>query len=163
VRIRSRAAASAAAMLACGIIAATANAAATTLAEPFVTEMISCTGEPVVLEGTIHTKTTVNLPPSGGGMTSTEINLSGVTGTGMLSGARYVDSRQYTETSRFSPDPTGGSTGTVEFSEVLNRQGEDGLLVVGDDLHARLLVHVTFNASGNPTATKVEAPPPECR
>lgn len=146
-----------------GIQATSASADSTSYSMPFTSEATSCTGEPLLMTGTIHLRTTFNQSTAGTILIGQEANLSGVKGTGMMSGVRYVMNRQFTDFSRSSAVPTGGFSSTFEFKELLTRQGESGTLVLGDDFYARILVHLTANANGVPTATKVEFPEAECR
>jgi hypothetical protein len=127
--------------------AATANADGTSVTVP-VAGMIDspCTAEPVFITGSAHLMVNAST-----GHVTDEANLQGVSGVGLLTGYHYVDQTQQTEWSRFKTD--GSSAGHYEFSEHLIRQREASTLVVstGDDLYAKILLHVSFDANGTPT------------
>jgi hypothetical protein len=113
----------------------------------------TCTGDTVVIQGTSHFKFTFN-STSTGGQTEAEMNLTGVSGTAPLSGARYVMNTQSSEVSHFSFDPTGHDVEQVEMDQLLNRLGNGGQFVLGDDLYVRVLAHLTVNANGVPTVDR---------
>jgi hypothetical protein len=118
-----------------------------------------CTGEFIAIEGFAHYKTHFDTT---GDRThfSFEVNLQDVRGVALPSGATYVLISQVSQSFNVSaPFP---AEQTVEISQHLVRQGEDGTLVLEDDLHFKFLFHVTVNANGTMTAEKDEQTV-ECR
>jgi hypothetical protein len=140
-----------------GLVAGSASAATTISgSDPFGgTVDNTCTGDMVVVQGTAHFKFTFNSTATGG-QTEGEMNLTGVTGTAPLSGARYVMNTQSSDVSHFSFDPLGHDVEQVEMDQILNRLGNDGLFVLGDDLYVRVLAHLTVNANGVPTVDRYD-------
>jgi hypothetical protein len=155
MKIRSLAACLASAAAVAGLAAADAAAATTLTGSDPVSGMVTntCTGDGVLIQGTSHFKFTFN-DTSTGGQTEVEMNLTGVSGVAPLSGARYVMNTQSSEVSHFSFDPTGHDVEQVEMDQLLNRQGNDGTFVLGDDLYVRVLAHLTVNANGVPTVDR---------
>lgn len=136
------------AILAASAGASTASGAGQSVTMPFTAAPFTspCTGEPMLITGTSHM-----VFNSSGGQITGEANLQGVSGTGLVTGLRYVDQTQQTDWTRLTPD--GGSAGHVEFSEHLIRQKETTTLAVpdGDDFYAKILLHVVFDSNGTPT------------
>src|SRR4051794_5258166 len=98
----------AAAAVAAGLMAPS-SAAATTItgSDPVAgTVTNTCTGEQVVIQGASHFKFTFN-DTARGGQIEGEMNLTGVSGTALVSGARYVMNTQESDVSHFSFDPAG--------------------------------------------------------
>jgi len=121
---------------------------------PVVSE---CTGEPIVLtKGTSHYKATSD-PSDDGFKFQIESNLSGISGVGATSGARYVMQVQQSE--MVHADLTNSQT-TIETTTNLTRQRESSginlLLGPGDDYRLHVITHLTVNANGVPTAEKLE-------
>ena len=134
-----------------GLVLAAAAAAGNAVATdtPFTGSMESCTGESVALEGTEHTTTEAST--SSGKLQFHVTDHTSAMSAVTLSGARYVysDTTSDTTTADFDSVP---SEFTSERTMVLNRVGEDGGLIAGDDMYIHTLVHVTVNANGVPTA-----------
>jgi hypothetical protein len=105
-----------------------------------------CTGELVLVNGTIHTTFRTTESSSGNVSVTTTSNTQGVTGTGVLSGARY----SLSETQMSSFTMSRGSTTTNIVSLRFLRSGETGL---PDDFTLHIRFQVTVNAGGVPTAT----------
>jgi hypothetical protein len=80
-----------------------------------------------------------------------ESNLTGVTGTGTISGARYVMNDQTSDMQHADFDPLGNAQQTMEESTTLTRQGESGALLTGDDFRLHVLLHLTVS-NGVPRA-----------
>jgi hypothetical protein len=145
MRIRSLAACMAVAAATVGASAASAQAATTTFDLPVSgTVPNDCTGEMVAIDGTSHNKVTDNSSLSGIKY-QIEGNLTGVKGTGVLSGARYVMNDQTSDMSHAEFDALGNVQQTMEESTILTRQGESGALVMGDDFRLHVLVHLTVS------------------
>jgi hypothetical protein len=143
--------------LACGVLAAGPAAAdpAITFDQPISGVVVnSCTGEPVAIEGKLHTK-------QSGSVTATgikyqiEMNLAGVKGV-TPAGARYVETTQSTDVSHAEFDPGGNVQQNLEMSDHLIRLGEDRSFVMGDDFYLKVLAHLTVNANGVPTVSRYD-------
>jgi hypothetical protein len=108
-----------------------------------------CTGEAVAVTGYLHLQAGVTF--TDGVLTHSEVhvNLQGVSGVALVTGARYADSENSNEVMNFNPPQ---SEETTELTTNLVRQGES---VTMDDFHSKLLIHVTINANGVPTAEVV--------
>lgn len=143
--------------------AGAANASAETINEDFPFRgpvPSSCTGETIAMEGTAHLKTTDN-SSSDGIKSQIEMNLTGVKGIGMLTGARYVMNSQSSEMAHAELDPDGNAQMTTEQTFILTRQGETGALLTGDELltgddfRFHVILHLTVT-KGVPTAVKTD-------
>jgi hypothetical protein len=103
-------------------------------------------GEPIFLEGTLHTVAHTTTDPTGGFFVKLQFHIQGQ-GEGLSSGDKYV----YNNMSNFNHNsPTGADlniTHTAAFRII--RQGSD---TTTDDLNARAVFHVTVNANGEVTA-----------
>ena len=156
MRVRSWMACMAIVVVAAG--AGAANASAETINEdvlftgPFTS---SCTGETIAMEGTTHIKTTTNSSRDGDTKSQIEMNLTGVRGIGMLTGARYVMNTQSSEMAHAEADPDGNAQMTTEQTIILTRQGETGALLTGDDFRLHVIFHFTVT-KGVPTAVKTD-------
>lgn len=143
MRIRSWTACMAVVAATCGAGAATASAATITFDVP-VSGMVlnECTGEWVAITGTQHFKETDNSSLAGLKF-QIESNLIGVKGTSVPSGARYVMNGQSSDMQHAEFDPFGDAQVTMENSTIMNRQGETGALMAGDDFRLYALAHLT--------------------
>jgi hypothetical protein len=105
--------------------------------------MNDCTGELVAVAGTEHFKATDNTS-----LTDTksqlEMNLTGASGIGLVSGARYVMNNQTSTMDHQEFDPLGDAQLTMETSTIFNRQGETAGLMAGDDSRLHVLAHLTI-------------------
>ena len=110
-----------------------------------------CNGEFVNVQGMIHMTEGLTVDANGTHSHVT-VNLVGVKGIAIGSGARYVESDTQTETSNFQFD--GASEANVVETQILNRLGEDGTL---DDLRYHLRFHMTMNANGVITVDRTES------
>src|SRR4051794_14852930 len=131
--IRSLTASLTVAAVAAGVGASSAPAATITFDVPFSgTVMNDCTGELATVSGTRHVKQTDNSSLTGI-KSQIEMNLTGVKGV-TPTGVRYVMNDQTSDMQHADFDPFGNAEMTMEESTLLNRQGETGALLMGDDL-----------------------------
>jgi hypothetical protein len=116
------------------------------------TTFTSCTGEAIAFEGFLHFKVHVDTTTSGTTHSSVELNWQDVKGVGLLSGASYVLIEQISS----SVNASGPFPAELNFeaSAHFMRQGEDGTLVLGDDLHIKAFAHLTVNANGIVTVNR---------
>jgi hypothetical protein len=115
-----------------------------------------CTGEDVVLEGTMHT--VVHFSTSGDRVHFGEdVRLTGMQGT-TLTGVRYVEMDVNNQQANVTP--LGQTAITAERTAILTRLGET--FGDPDDFHIHVIAHMTLNANGVPTVDKVESRN-ECR
>jgi hypothetical protein len=109
----------------------------------------ACADELVLLTGRIHFLMHVTIDESGGMSFVSENNFQDVSGIGLTTGTQYrgVDSRG-------SHTSSSGPSDQVEVTnrEVIGLISEDS----SPNLRSRFLVHLTFNANGEPTATVVD-------
>jgi hypothetical protein len=113
-----------------------------------------CTGEEVVINGTMHVKATDNTSPAAIKY-QLEANLTGVTGTALVTGARYVMNNQNSDMGHAEFGAFGNVQQTIETSTILTRQGETGTFLVGDDFRLHAIAHLTIS-KGVPRAEKIE-------
>jgi hypothetical protein len=129
-------------MAAAGTWAATASAATTNFDIPITGSVVSlCTGDTVLITGTMHVKATDNSSVDGL-KSQMEMNLTGVKGT-TVTGARYVMNDQVSDMQHADFDPFGNAQMTTENTTILTRLGESGALVTGDDFRLHVLTHLT--------------------
>ena len=142
--------------------AGAANASAEVLANesvPFAGSVPSlCPGFPelIAVEGTMHTKTAGSVSQDGDTKSQIETNITGVQGIGMLTLKKYVMNVQSSEMAHTEADPEGGMQATTQQTLILTRQGETGALLTGDDFRLHVIIHLTQNSNGVPTAGKVD-------
>src|SRR4051812_31167088 len=119
-----------------------------------------CTAEWVVITGTQHVKTTDNSSLAGLKY-QIESNLTGVKGI-TASGARYVMNDQTSDMQHAEFDPFGeAGQVTMENTTIMNRQGENGALIAGDDFRLPVVAHLTVaNGVAQPDKTDLQA---DCR
>ena len=87
--------------------------------------------------------------------TSVDVRMTGVKGTALVSGARYVAMEVNNQQHSFSLD--GAPTDFTDvLSHHLTRLGEHGTFIEGDDLRFHSIIHMTVNANGVVTADKSE-------
>jgi hypothetical protein len=140
---------------ACGVGAASASAETINFYLPVSgTVTNDCTGEKVAINGTMHVKATDNTSPAGIKY-QLEANLTGVTGTALVTGARYVMNDQTSDMGHAEFGAFGNVQQTLETSTVLTRQGETGTFLVGDDFRLHTIAHLTMS-KGVPRAEKFE-------
>jgi hypothetical protein len=140
------------------LVFAGAGAADNSITVPYVNEASNdCNGEIVEVQGTMHIgeHSTTN---ANGTHDEFTINLVGVKGVALGSGARYVESDTDTGSDYISTDFVPTEITHVE-TRILTRLGEDGTL---DDLRYYLRFHMTINANGVPTVDRTESSI-ECR
>jgi hypothetical protein len=152
MRIRSWTAALAIAIALTAAPAASAETA--TFSEPFAAEVPNeCTGDVFSAVGTVHMKLTSSITLTGL-KSQVEMNLTGVQGT-TLTGVRYVMNSQTSDMSHADFDPDGDAQQTTEQTLIMNRQGETGALLTGDDFQLHVITHLTVT-NGVAKATKFD-------
>lgn len=134
------------------LVLAAAGAADTSMTVPYSNVAFNdCNNEFVNVQGMIH-MTEGSTVDANGTHFHVTINLVGVKGVAIGSGARYVESDTTTQTSNFHFD--GASEANAEETRILNRLGEDGTL---DDVRYHLRFHMTVNANGVITVDRTES------
>ena len=142
-----------------GAGATSASAATITFSQPVsgIMPPNQCNGEEILFNGTLHIKQTDNSSPTTPIKSQIEMNLTGVTGIGALTGARYIVSDQVSD--MLHADPDGGDVQqTFKQSMLVTRQGETGALPIpsdGDDFRLHWLIHFTAT-NGVPKAQRNE-------
>jgi hypothetical protein len=145
MRIRSYAASVAIAAVTAGACASSASAETITFDVPFSGLVPNpCTGELMQVTGTQHFKETGSITLSGS-KSQLEMNLTGAKGIGVVTGARYVMNDQTSSMDHAEFDPFGNAQMTMETSTLMNRQGESGALITGDDWRLHVLAHLTIS------------------
>jgi len=123
------------------------------------TQFNRCVDELVTTTGTVHivehTTTTQN-----GQTRSYSYEYQGMTGTGMLSGVRYIETHVANQSSYFSTSPPPLEVTDTE-TLVLNRVAPNGA-VTDDDYLLHVSAHMTISASGQVTDKSLDFKP-ECR
>ena len=144
-------------LLTLALLAKPAQAQAETITDndrsTFDGSFISCTGEFVFIEGTMHTVAHTTIDENGGFHTTFHLNTQG---RGVSdSGAKYVFHNVFNQHLVF----TDASNATLTQTIKLIRQGS---ATPTDDATLKFLIHVTINANGEVTAdvSKFEA---ECK
>jgi hypothetical protein len=118
---------------------------------PISDTFFSCTGEGVLVQGTLHTVSHTFNDANGGFHTKFQFNLKGQ-GEGALSGDKYVFHHVFNDHLNASTGPLNRTlTQTVKFI----RQGSDKT-TPADDVNSRLVIHVTVNANGEVTTEFVK-------
>jgi hypothetical protein len=102
-----------------------------------------CTGEPVLIEGTLHTVAHTTIDANGGYHTKFQYNLKGQ-GEGLDSGDKYL----YNDTFGYNVNSTGAINQTQTETFKITSQGSGSAT---DDLQGKVLYHVTVNANGEVT------------
>jgi|SRR5919108_2380185 hypothetical protein len=118
-----------------------ASAETVTFSEPFeVTVLNNClvVPEPVLIQGTLHIKSTGTLTLDGL-KSQVEVNTSGVTGTAPFD-VKYTMNSQSSDMQHASDDD---AQQTFEQTLNMTRQGETGTFVMGDDARFHMIVHLT--------------------
>jgi hypothetical protein len=151
-------------LAALGIVIASALAFATAVSADVVmnsnepwseTPFSDCTGETVLLEGTVHSVVRFSFS-NGRTHIGSSSSWSALKGTGMTSGARYVETRIENFGGNMDSDVMPMETNT-ETIQILTRLGEDGAFVMGDDLRVHISAHMTVNANGTVTADHTDS------
>ena len=140
-------------LAASALVFATAGAADNSTTLPYMaTAENTCNGELVDVQGTMqmeeHTTTNEN-----GVHYQITMNLAGVKGVAVLTGARYVESLNDTEETNISSDFVPFEADHV-VTQILTRLGEDGS---ADDMRYYLRFHMTVNANGVPTVDRTDS------
>jgi hypothetical protein len=110
-----------------------------------------CRAEQFVVTGFLHTKNHVTVGLDGSIHMYTGFNFQDVHGTA-ASGARYVMTAESNRSWNSAADGAP-QEGNYVANLLMNRLGEDGLPVLGDDLYQKILAHYTVNGNG---VTKVD-------
>jgi hypothetical protein len=116
----------------------------------------NCTGEEVLVEGTLHTVTQSVTDEEDRVHDHSSDNLSNVTAVGRTSGDEYI--LQGLNHAEFNGSPTSSDTSTASFTTRFIRVGPD---TPEDDLLASGFLHFTINANGEVTS-EVELFKVEC-
>jgi hypothetical protein len=128
---------------------------------PLATSTFSdCTDELVLVQGNLHVLVREGTSPSGREHIAEAVHFTGVKGTGLVSGVRYIE--MDVQNTQANITPFGQQEFTAERTMNLTRLGEDGTFGDGDDLRAHVIAYMTFNANGVPSAEKFDART-ECR
>jgi hypothetical protein len=127
---------------------------------PFAATTLSdCTGELVALVGEMHTL--VRFGESGDRQHfGFDVHITGVKGTGLPSGARYVE--MDVQNTQANVTPLGQQEFTAERTMNLTRLGEDKTFGDGDDMRVHVVAHMTVDANGVVRVDKTDATN-ECR
>jgi hypothetical protein len=148
-------------VLAGALVAATCAAAGpgVSTTEPFTYGMTNpCTGEAFVGDGTLHTTMSENLSASGNIESHLEARIDGLKAV-TLTGKKYV----VQDTFNWQFTIAKGSEETFDIVAHYVRVGEDGSLVLGDDFYEYMKTHITANANGMVTASKVDTNNQPCQ
>jgi hypothetical protein len=136
----------AALFITCTTLTATATAFAGTIVNqtmPLVTSTFSdCTGELVLVEGNLHVLVREGTSSGGREHVAEAVHFTGVKGTGLVSGARYVE--MDVQNTEANITPVGQQEFTAEGTMNLTRLGEDTTFGDGDDMLVHLIAHMTF-------------------
>ncbi len=114
-----------------------------------------CTGEMFDSTGYFHTKTHQSVSLDGRLNTTTEFNFEDIKGIALVTGATYIAAAETSSSWQRDFDFVPQSR-TDEDDVVMNRLGEDGTFVLGDDLYQKILMHYTVNANGTVTVNQVD-------
>lgn len=147
MRFGSRTACMAVAAVLAGAVANPAHAATMNFDMPINgTATNSCTGEDLLIDGTVHVKVTDNSTVFGI-KSQIEMNLTGLKATTLVTGARYVMNQQSSDMQHAEFDAFGDAQLTIEESTLMNRQRETnaGILLTdpGDDFLLHTVTHLT--------------------
>jgi hypothetical protein len=133
-----------------GVTGAGAGTAVATTAPFSTVEDNPCTSEMVAITGNVHLLFAGNTSGSGTEQSHAEANLQGVTGIGVMTGAKYVAVDTSSHTLVFDTD-LAPFHAKDEETALLVRQGETGTFFSGDDFYLHMLAHATVNANGTVT------------
>jgi hypothetical protein len=155
-------------LLAIGVVltvtAAPAAAVATTFSQQAAQTIYNpCTGEPVLVTGTVHIEQRESVSTTGAIHYQTTVHSTGFRGTTLdpINPVRYTASDVVTT----ETNQVGATETTFNQTQVYNRLGNDGRLILGDDFRAHLAVHATVNAKGDISSLRVVdvEPDPKCQ
>ena len=143
-----------------GVAATALGATIVNATSPFAATTVSdCTGESVAVEGEMHTL--VRFGQSGDRQHfGFDVHLTGVTGIGLVSGARYTE--MDVQNTQANVTPLGPQEFTAERTMNLTRLGEDTTFGDGDDMRLHVIAHMTVDANGVVRVDKTDATN-ECR
>jgi hypothetical protein len=102
----------------------------------------ACTGETILLSGSVHMLTSTTIDENGGMHLHTQFNLAGVGGE-TEAGVKYHVQNTFTRTDILLPSGAGNG-GTIQSVRFVSQGNEP-------DLVLRLLLHITVNANGELT------------
>jgi hypothetical protein len=114
-----------------------------------------CTGEFFSITGFFHTKVHMSTTLDGRMNTTTEFNLESVKGVVVATGVTYVETAE-TSTMWNRDLDSVPQTSNYESHVLMNRLGEDGSFIAGDDSYSKVLMHYTVNANGTVTVQRAE-------
>jgi len=118
-------------------------------------ETNACTGEEFYATGYFHIKTHQSVSLDGRLNTTTEFNFEDIKGIALVTGATYIEAAETSSSWQRDFDFVPQSS-TYEDDVVMNRLGENGTFVLGDDLYQKVLMHYTVNANGTLTANQFD-------
>ncbi len=122
-----------------------------------------CNGEMFSATGIAHLLTSENTSTSGTTLVHNEVSVSGVEAVTLVGNKKYVviDSEDHT----FVFDTVAGFPAEVTDEVTLQfiRAGEDGSLVLGDDFYYDFRAHITVDANGTTTVSRIETEPLRCQ
>jgi hypothetical protein len=141
-----------------GVTSAWADPAVST-STPFTYDGVNmCTGEAFMGTGTLHTTMREGLSASGNLESHWYVRIDGLKAV-TVSGKTYVVQDVFAHDFTFSK----ASEDTFVIVAHYVRVGEDGTFVLGDDFYEYLRTHATANATGVPTAFKVDTNDQPCQ
>jgi hypothetical protein len=117
-----------------------------------------CAGEEFIGDGTMHTIATDNLSASGNIEFHLDVRLDGLKAV-TLTGKKYV----VQDTFDWQLTISKASEETFAIVAHYVRVGEDGTYVLGDDFYEYMRTHITANANGTITASKVDVSSQPCQ
>lgn len=123
-----------------------------------------CTGEMLVATGTLVEDVDLTTSPDGRTHFRSRVSFHGMAATAPLTGHKYVVQEQTLEGTNSDAD---AAPYTTHFKVKLHwvRTGEDGGVMPDndDDFYDWFHVHMTVNANGVPTSTKIDVEDDVCR
>jgi hypothetical protein len=149
-----------------GATGATAGPAVTTSMQFDYTASNPCAaGELFAGTGTIHMTLAENESTSAMLESQWSVHIDGLKAATVapFPPKRYVVQDTFDHSFGFDETDGAPSRDTFQMTAHYIRQGEDGMLILGDDFYARFFAHVTANANGQLTAFNVDAPEVSCR
>jgi hypothetical protein len=121
-----------------------------------------CTGETFVAQGTLKMSSDFTIGADGRVHERWHVTLHAMTAKGVITGAKYVVQEAINQGVNTDADGVP-STQRLSFKQHYVRSGESGALVDDDDFYLWFHIHLTINANGVPTATKIESAEDTCR
>jgi hypothetical protein len=118
----------------------------------------TCTGEAFLGSGNMHFTLSENLSASGALQHHLNARIDGLQAV-TLNGKKYVVQDTFNHEFVFS----GADEETFDVTVHYIRVGEDGMFILGDDFYEYLRTHITANANGMVTASKVSTNDVPCQ